>query len=120
MGIVEHYGTGIKRVRNMFIDYGLKEPMFEMMSGGVAVTVFAENSEKPTLTDLKTDLKTDEIDYIILDLMDKDSQISIPEISEKIRRGLTATKERIYKLKTNGLIERIGADKGGYWKVKRS
>jgi ATP-dependent DNA helicase RecG len=40
MGIIERYGTGIRRVRKMFIDYGLEEPQYKMMSGGMAVTVF--------------------------------------------------------------------------------
>jgi len=40
MGLIERYGTGIKRVRKMFLDYGLEEPVFEIMSGGFAVTVY--------------------------------------------------------------------------------
>jgi len=68
-------------------------------------------------TDLKTDLKINTVDNIILLLMAENNQISIPDIAQQIERGLTATKERIAKLKNKGLIERIGADKGGYWKV---
>ena len=40
MGWIEHYGTGIRRVRKMFLDYGLDEPKYESLSGGMAVTVF--------------------------------------------------------------------------------
>jgi len=40
MGWIEHYGTGIRRVRKMFLDYGLTEPKYETLSGGMAVTVF--------------------------------------------------------------------------------
>jgi ATP-dependent DNA helicase RecG len=45
------------------------------------------------------------------------NQISITEIAQKTERGLTATKERISKLKSKGILERIGSNKGGYWKV---
>ncbi|MCL2101201.1 MAG: putative DNA binding domain-containing protein [Fibromonadales bacterium] len=121
MGIVERYGTGIKRVRKMFVDYGLEEPVFEIMSGGLAVTVYGVTDLKADLkTDLKTDLKINDIDDMILRLMNKDNRISIPDIAQKIERGLTATKERISKLKAKGLVERIGPDKGGYWKISRS
>jgi len=110
MGIVERYGTGIKRVRKMLVDYGLKEPSFEIMSGGIAVTVYGKS-------DLKSDLKNNDIDETILYLMNEDNQISIPILAEKIGRGITITKRRISKLKASGLIRRVGADKGGYWKV---
>ena len=49
MGLIERYGTGIKRVRNMFIDYGLKEPQYEIMSDGMAVTVFGLIFETDTI-----------------------------------------------------------------------
>ena len=48
MGWIEHYGTGIRRVRKMFVDYGLEEPKYEIMSGGMAVTVFGLNFENRT------------------------------------------------------------------------
>ena len=37
MGMIERYGTGIKRVRRMFTDYGLPEPRFETPPGGFAL-----------------------------------------------------------------------------------
>jgi len=67
--------------------------------------------------DLKTGLKTEEIDSLILGLMEENNEISIPNIAQKIAKGLTATKDRISKLKSKGLIERVGPDKGGYWRI---
>ena len=49
--------------------------------------------------------------------MMENNQITIPDIAQKIERGLTATKERIANLKVKSLIERIGPDEGGYWKT---
>ena len=89
----------------------LNNAVIEIMSGGLAVTVYG-------IADMKTDLKISDIDNIILHLINENSQISITDIAKKIERGLTATKERISKLKAKGLIERVGADKGGYWKIK--
>jgi hypothetical protein len=43
--------------------------------------------------------------------------MSIPNIAKNINRGITVTKGRITKLKNIGILERIGADKGGYWKI---
>ena len=65
----------------------------------------------------KTDLKTDVADEMILNLIRENSQLSIPDIAGKIKRGITVTKKRISKLKERGLLDRVGSPKGGYWKI---
>ena len=107
MGWIEHYGTGIRRVRKMFFDYGLQEPQYEIMSGGMVVTVFGLKSETVEKTVEK-----------ILDIIADNPQITQTElvkITGLTRRGI---EWNISKLKSENLLERIGADKGGYWKVK--
>ncbi len=42
-GLIEKYGSGIKRVLNAFKDYGLKQPEFRMMESGFRVKIFAIN-----------------------------------------------------------------------------
>jgi len=78
-----------------------------------------KNAESAENTGLKTGLKIEELDSLILGLMEENNEISIPNIAQKIAKGLTATKDRISKLKSKGLIERVGPDKGGYWRVIR-
>jgi ATP-dependent DNA helicase RecG len=68
-------------------------------------------------TDLKTDLKIDKIDLDIIELITKNPMISISEIAKKIKRTVTPTKNRMVKLKKLNIIQREGADKGGYWKI---
>ena len=146
MGLIERYGTGIKRVRRMFIEYGLPEPRFEIIPGGFAVTVFAttennvnEPANEPVnepandvtdnvtdnvtdklgdlKSDLKSDLKGDDIEAKIIDTIFADNKITIPQLSQLIGRGITVTKQYITKLKVSGKIKRIGPDKGGHWEV---
>lgn len=38
--MIEKYGSGIQRVIETFIAYGLPEPVYEVTQGGMAVTVF--------------------------------------------------------------------------------
>ncbi len=45
MGLIEKYGTGIKRVLDIFKNYGLPQPRFELIPEGFAVTVFSGNRE---------------------------------------------------------------------------
>ena len=54
----------------------------------------------------------------IIDLIKKDNRISRTSIARKLGIGTTTVYRYIDSLKDKGLIERIGGDKGGYWKIK--
>jgi ATP-dependent DNA helicase RecG len=43
--------------------------------------------------------------------------VTIPELSKMVNINIRNTKNNISKLKAKGLLERIGPDKGGYWRV---
>lgn len=45
-------------------------------------------------------------------------QMSIKELSKMTGLSTGGVKYHLTKLKNEGLVERIGADKGGYWRVR--
>jgi ATP-dependent DNA helicase RecG len=47
----------------------------------------------------------------------KNKFVTIHELSKKTKINIRNTKENISKLKSKGLLIRIGSNKGGYWKV---
>ena len=53
----------------------------------------------------------------VLDLIKEKPKITRGELSDKLGINPSAIQKHIQKLKTDGRIERIGGDKGGYWKV---
>ena len=53
----------------------------------------------------------------ILDLIIENNKISRNEIAFKIGINESAIQKQLNKLKQKGLLQRIGPDKGGYWKV---
>jgi len=53
----------------------------------------------------------------IIDLINKNNHISTKEIAEKLFVTRMTIHRYLEKLKSKGLIERVGADKGGYWRV---
>jgi len=53
----------------------------------------------------------------IVKLILSDNYITIKEMAEKIKISETAIQNNLSKLKTAGIIARIGSDKSGYWKV---
>ncbi|KAA6317019.1 hypothetical protein EZS27_032764, partial [termite gut metagenome] len=54
---------------------------------------------------------------IIIDFIKINNKIAIPEIANILRVHEKTIKRDIAKLKAKGIIERIGGDRGGYWKV---
>ena len=46
LDLIEKYGSGVRRVIETFVAYGLPEPVFEATQGGMAVTVFKQTEQK--------------------------------------------------------------------------
>ena len=54
----------------------------------------------------------------IVEIMRDNPQITISELSKIIGMNNSGIKKNIAKLKEDGVIERVGSDKSGSWKVK--
>jgi DNA-binding transcriptional ArsR family regulator len=53
----------------------------------------------------------------ILELIKENPKITRTELSNKLGINPSAIQRHIQRLKAEGVIERIGGDKGGYWKI---
>ena len=150
VGLIEKYGTGIKRVRKEFIKYGLPEPVFQKMPDGMMVTAFGLNYIKNNVTDVTdvtdnvtdvtynvtdaTDNVTDVTDnnvtdvtdvtddtpnrfHKILNLIIENNQIATQQIAKKMNLTKRTILRDIEKMKEENMIERVGSEKTGYWKI---
>ena len=54
----------------------------------------------------------------ILNLINDNPAITIEELSTLLKLTTRAIEKNLSKLKAKGIIERVGPDKGGYWRVK--
>jgi len=139
---IERMGTGIQDMTRRCLEYGLPEPEFRMRDGFVATIYrkkglafekvndenFTEKdtekiAERDTVKDTERDTVKDTekislIQEIILQKISNNKHITISELSEKVKINIRNVKNNIAKLKSKGLIERIGTDKSGYWKIK--
>ena len=119
LGLIEKYGSGIGRIVDYFKSEGLPAPEFKNISDGFQVTVFASsmknNSEKSREKSReKGRVKSREK---IIKVIESDVFITQNEIAEQVGLSVKGVEKHIQKLKAKGLLERIGPDKGGYWKV---
>jgi ATP-dependent DNA helicase RecG len=56
-------------------------------------------------------------EWKILEILWQNSAATISEIAKEIGISTTAVENSLAKLKKKGVLERVGSDKGGYWKV---
>ncbi|MDR2828238.1 MAG: Fic family protein, partial [Acholeplasmatales bacterium] len=59
----------------------------------------------------------DNVNDTVLSLILKNNKITAIELSNKLNKGIVTIKRELKRLKENNLIERVGSDKTGYWKV---
>jgi fido (protein-threonine AMPylation protein)/biotin operon repressor len=59
----------------------------------------------------------DTVNDTVFSLIEKNKQITTKEISEKLGVSLSTVKRKINTLKKSGLLDRIGSDKTGYWRI---
>ena len=122
-GDIEKYGSGFLRIREALAQYPTMKIDFKEICGGFMVTVsYSEQKTSMNVTETveKTDEtveKTGETVEKILDVIKSNPKITQKELAKitgLTRRGI---EWNLSKLKNDGVIERVGPDKGGEWIV---
>jgi predicted HTH transcriptional regulator len=62
--------------------------------------------------------KTEKSREKIIRLLAEDGKMSAVALAERLGISAKAVEKHLARLKADGVIERIGPAKGGYWKVK--
>ena len=75
------------------------------------------DSKVDSKVDGKVDSKLTENQKKILKLISKKPSILREEISKSVGISVTSVSNNLKKLINKGYIERVGADKNGYWKI---
>ena len=124
-GYIEAWGRGIEKINNECKLAGFSVPEINYDYAGLMITFKAGIRIKigktgeiyPITTPetrVKTRVKTREE---ILKLISEDPSISTEDMSNRIGISKKGIEWQIMRLKKDGTIQRIGAAKGGYWKV---
>jgi predicted HTH transcriptional regulator len=130
---IERMGTGIQDMTKRCLEFGLPEPEFKIRDGFVTIIyrkdgiafekVIEESGGKVLEKDLekvgeKVGEKLTGNQQKIIASITENPYISAPELATIVGISKRKIEENLSKLKSKGLIERIGPDKGGYWRVK--
>lgn len=135
MGLVEAWGSGIKRILNAAEEYGLPKPRFQEFDNMFRVELFrnsfsmknekediGETSEKhrrsigeTSEAEWRTNLN--DTQQKIIKLLLEDHQLSAVKLAEKIGVASRNIENNIKKLKEYGILIRHGSPKNGYWEI---
>jgi ATP-dependent DNA helicase RecG len=127
MDLVEHVGSGLKRIRGAMKEYGLETPVIEADEHWFAIS-FKRNAalkgpekgiEKGSAIREKGREKGREKSREkILDILRENNRITMNELAEKTGLSIKGIEKNIRLLKKEKVLRRIGPDKGGHWEVK--
>ena len=134
MDLVEKIGSGLVRINEMMEEYLLPHPVID-----VSDVYFGISFERPDLQKMSVEQRMKEYKKVgekvgervgekvgekvtenqnrIISLISGDEKISIVEIARQIDMAEKNVENNLRKLKEKGLLNRVGPDKGGYWKI---
>lgn len=116
--IIENRHTGIATMREEMKKLGLPEPEFYSLRGDFKVVFrkkILENGQKWTEVDRKEQIS--DFEKEIISLIKTNSKITQQEMCKITGAGRTTVTNNLRRLKQNNIIERIGSDRNGYWKI---
>ena len=127
MDLVEHIGSGLKRIRDSMKENGLEEPIIEADEHWFQMTFKRKNREKGRVeaesdSSMKTSMKTGvkprvKTSMKILDLMKVDPAITRIQIADLLSMSVKGVDWQIARMKKSGFLKRMGSDIDGHWEV---
>lgn len=127
-GQIEAWGRGIEKMKNGCAADNLPEPEFTILPNVFSISFHIRNNNKTQGVNhhesvginVGLSVGINETQKQILNLMIENPQITAEEIATKVSITKRRVESNIRKLRTLGIIERVGARKSGYWVIKQS
>jgi len=108
MHLVEQVGSGVDRMKQLMRGAGLPLPVFKTEG------IFTVILQRPEKSSVKSSVKSSER---IIVMITEHPNITIPEMADKMQLSTRAVEKQIAKLKSKGVVHRVGSDKDGYWEI---
>ena len=114
-GIIETWGQGTLKMAAWAEEAGLPRPEILEIPGAVVVQFRGKTIGKAIGKTIgKTIGRTP---LAVLELLANDPNLTVPQLADRLQKSEVTIHRAIRDLRESGRLERIGPDKGGYWKV---
>lgn len=127
MKIIESWGTGIKRMFSSCKEYGVREPELLEIGDSFRVNLYRPSYNEVHQSEPKSEPESipknvlknlNKTQQKIIDIIWKNPKVTQTEIAEQLNISTSAVKKSMKEIVNDGILVRIGANKGGYWKVR--
>ena len=119
-GFIESWGRGIEKICSACEKDGVPQPEYTINPGDIMIKFTAPEDRVIRVTERVTVKVTDTVtdkEQELLTLLTEDPGYTMPQLAERLSVSRKTVAARLKKLKEAGLIERIGSDRKGYWKL---
>lgn len=120
VGVIERYGSGVKRAVSEIVNFGLPKPEITERASGLNVKIFGSND--PVNEPVNDPVNEPVNKFVsrkekILNLIIKNKKIDRISLAKFLNVDLSTVKRDLLSLKREGVIKRIGSDKTGFWEI---
>ena len=123
-GFIESWGRGFEKIRKECEEYGSPLPEVEIKNSGVMVKCVPSKVYMELLDKMKgkndpvnDPVNLDEIERKILEIIKDNASITRKELSRLLDLSEATIKRKLSNLKQYNVIERVGSDKKGSWRI---
>lgn len=123
-GFIESWGRGFEKIRKECEEYGSPLPEVEIKSSGVMVKCVPSKVYMELLDKMKgkndpvnDPVNLNEIERKILEIIKDNASITRKELSRLLDLSEATIKRKLSNLKQHNVIERVGSDKKGSWRI---
>lgn len=121
-GMIESWGRGIEKIIDLCVLAGVPKPVFNTRLGGLQIEFVPKPENEDSKVGVKTSVKMSvkmsvKTSVKIINLLIQNPDATIPEMAELIGISQRSIERNLQNLQKSKKIERVGPDKGGYWKV---
>ncbi|HOF67787.1 MAG TPA: winged helix-turn-helix transcriptional regulator, partial [Candidatus Fermentibacter daniensis] len=119
------WGRGTLKIARLMREQGLEPPEVAVREGAVAVTFRIATTLTRETTGITTGKMTGKMigkmigktPGAVLELLRTDPGLTVIELAVRLGKSEITIHRAVRVLREAGLLQRIGPDKGGYWKV---
>jgi len=120
-GIIESWGRGTLKIARLMREQGLEPPEVAVREGAVVVTFRIATTVTGETTGITTGKMIGKMigktPGAVLELPRTDPGLTVIELAVRLGKAEITIHRAVRVLRKAGLLQRIGPDKGGYWKV---
>ena len=116
-GFIESWGRGIEKICTICKNYGIAEPVYTVHPGDIMLMFSANQSAtQKNIENNVVENKENVVENILKSIL-KVPSISTKELATMYSLSARQVQRIMTKMKDQGLIRRVGPDKGGHWEV---